>query len=245
MAISFVGQNNNLVSTAVSNPTLTLTVPTGTLDGHLMVAIVGFENDSGGTTINTPAGWTKVGEVQTGTSTAFEEKLALYYRYASGETAGTTTYNWTSASSVVARVGGGIVTLSGVAATNPEDAALVTGSNSTGLSIALAGITTVTDGAWVVGGMVQDSATSETIVAPTGFTERWQTAGRRTQHSDKEQATAGATGTVTWTQSPGVANLSHAALLWAIRPDVGGGGGGPAPPAQGPRVWQPRYRRVA
>lgn len=244
MAIVFVAQTNNVVSTAVASPTLTLTVPTGTLDGDLMVSLQGWEHDSPGTTLATPAGWTKVGEWASASGAGTGCKTALYYRYASGEVAGTTTYSFTSTNSALVRCGGGIATYSGVVATNPEDAAAVSDVTAAATSSAIVGgITTATDGAWVVGGNTVDVTTAETITTPSGFVERWQVAGRRTQDSDQERATAGSTGTVTWTSTPGTNSVPRVAVLWALRPDAGGAA--PPPPVQGPRIWQPRYRRVA
>jgi hypothetical protein len=86
----------------------------------------------------------------------------------------------------------------------------------TATSITVPSVTTSRDGARLIGGVGFDAATPG-ATAPTGWTERWEAAnGQIAEQADRAQATAGASGTATWTFS-----AAKAAGAWrtALRPE--------------------------
>ena len=96
----------NLVATSktvntVSGTTLTIAKPTGTVDGHLMVAIMGARG--GGATWTGAAGWTEIFDEGN------EPRLRIAYKVASSEGS---SYDFTLSSA--GQTSGTIITLSGV-----------------------------------------------------------------------------------------------------------------------------------
>ena len=87
----------------------------------------------------------------------------------------------------------------------PLDAAVVTAVDTTysATSLTVPSITTVSNGARLIGGLGLDSS-SASVSPPNGWTERWEAAGGQVaEQADAAQTAAGATGTVTWTLSSG------------------------------------------
>jgi len=85
----------------------------------------------------------------------------------------------------------------------------------TATSIALSGVVTVTDGAMLIGALGADGATA-TTTPPTGWTEAFDSVGgKMSEHAYRAQATAGASGSATWTISS-----ARAMAVWmsALRP---------------------------
>ncbi len=115
--------------------------------------------------------------------------------------------------------GGGITNFHGVDPANPFDTSTVTKVTTKGAtSISLAGVTTASRGARVIGGVGIDAKTIS-ITPPAGWTEHWEAlGGQTTELSSVAQATAGATGTVTFTLS---GSTTAAAWMRALRPAVG------------------------
>lgn len=93
-----------------SSTTLTLSVPSGTEVGDLLVASIGISNAS----INTPGGWTQVTGLR-GTVHA-EQELATFYRYATSPIPSDYTFTGTASPDGIA---GGILAFSGVSTTAP------------------------------------------------------------------------------------------------------------------------------
>src|SRR6266542_2994938 len=110
MALAYVNSTN--VSNATATTSIVLTVPPGTVDAQLMLA--DFTVDVAvALTITPPGGWTLLLDLTQGPT-----RTLAYYRVASGEVGGTTTYTW-SWTGGSAKNGGGIATLSGQDATTP------------------------------------------------------------------------------------------------------------------------------
>jgi len=66
----------------------------------------------------------------------------------------------------------------------------------------------------VIGGVGCDCAAPMVSAPPSGWTQRWQAAGGQiAELADKVQATAGATGTATWTLSAARAVAAWQAAL--------------------------------
>lgn len=241
MAISLVAGTS--VSNGTATQTLVLTCPTGTASGDVMIATVACPNSPAATTITAPSGWTTLSDTLSVGSLA---RGALYRRVADGtDTGGTTTYTWTFVNTPTTTVknSGGIETYAGVDTTTPEDVAFSAQTASSQTVVVHTGVTTATDGAWLIGAAFGDFSTSASFTAPGTMTERYQTTARRTSMADEARATAGATGSRTWAVVGATGAFDEIATLGALRPAATGP---PAPPpVQGVRVWQPRYRRIA
>jgi hypothetical protein len=109
----------------------------------------------------------------------------------------------------------------GVDPTTPIDVAAVT-QIAAGTPITVGSITTVTDGAKLVGAAAADSA-GAVITCPASMTELEESngSGRRTEVADEHRPTAGASGTREWTLSAGA--LAMLAFTAALRPAATGG----------------------
>ena len=114
--------------------------------------------------------------------------------------------------------GGGVTAYRGVNNTTPLDSTVATAVNAsyTATSITAPSVTTASNGAMLIGGIGFDSS-SGAATPPGGWTERWETpaGGQITEQADRTQATAGATGTTTWTLS-----TAKAVAVWrtALKP---------------------------
>jgi PKD repeat protein len=202
-----VGAQSGVSSSAVA--TVTLQTPSGASAGDLLVAGLTPDNNP---SVSAPAGWTPiVGPLK---PNGGAEVLAYYHFVAPGETAASYTWGLSSAQ----KWGGGIVAYRGVDPSHPLDVASPAtkiDSNGGATSITAPGVTTVTGGAMLIGGLGADGSTANTI-APTGWTEAFDSVGgQMSEHAYRLQATAGASGPVTWTLDSG-----RAAAVWmsALRP---------------------------
>ena len=203
--ITLVGTSSNYSSTAAP---VTLTKPQGAAAGDVLVAA--FTADSTPTISTVPAGWTAM---VNGLAVSGGAKVFAYYRVV-GASDGTS-YTWNTSTAV--KWGGGISAYRGVNTASPLDSAVATKVDATyaATSITVPGVTTASAGALLVGGVGFDSSTPGAS-APTGWTERWEAAGGQiAEETDKLQASAGASGSVTWTFS--VAK-GAAAWLTALKP---------------------------
>ena len=117
-----------------------------------------------------------------------------------------------------------MVAYTGVDPTTPIDATASTHGQNTGTTNVVPGITTVTDGAMLLSGLAGDWSTYD-LTPPSGMANVNHSTGtgRVTGIADLVQATAGATGSKTWTTPTGYAT---AAYLAALRPATGGATGG-------------------
>ncbi|AOT02493.1 hypothetical protein ASPU41_03140 [Arthrobacter sp. U41] len=205
-AISVVASsttNNPLAATAVS-----LTKPSGTAAGDVLVA--SFTADKNPTVSAVPAGWTAI---VNNLSISSGARVFAYYRVVGSADPGS--YSWTL--STTAKWGGGVTAYRGVNNTTPLDSAVATAANTsyTATSIAAPSITTASNNAMLIGGVGFDSSTPG-AAAPSGWTERWESAdGQIAEQADQPQATAGASGTATWTF-----NTAKAVAVWrtALKP---------------------------
>ena len=195
---------NNTTATA----TVTLTKPAGTAAGDVLVA--SFTADKNPTVSAVPAGWTAI---VNNLSIGSGARVFAYYRVVGASDPGT--YSWTL--STTAKWGGGVTAYKGVNNTTPLDSSVVTAVNTTYLASSIAGpsVTTASNNAMLIGGVGFDSSTPGAS-APTGWTERWESAdGQIAEQADRVQATAGASGTATWTF-----NTAKAVAVWrtALKP---------------------------
>jgi len=205
--ISVVGSASGLASTATS--AVTLSAPADASPGDVLVAAFSVNNTP---TVAAPSGWTPIVVALKPNSGA--EVLGYYHVLGLGESG--TSFSW--ALSTAQKWGGGITAYRGVDQSHPLDiASPATKVDGTGTatSIALSGVVTVTDGAMLIGALGADGATA-TTTPPTGWTEAFDSVGgKMSEHAYRAQATAGASGSATWTISS-----ARAMAVWmsALRP---------------------------
>ena len=199
-------------STTTNNPTatttVTLTKPSGTAAGDVLVA--SFTADKNPTVSAVPAGWTAI---VNNLSVGSGARVFAYYRVVGASDPAN--YSWSL--STTAKWGGGVTAYRGVNNTTPLDSSVATAANTsyTASSIAAPSVTTASNNAMLIGGVGFDSSTPGAS-APTGWTERWESAdGQIAEQADRVQATAGASGTATWTF-----NVAKAVAVWrtALKP---------------------------
>lgn len=191
--------------------TASLTVPSGTAAGDVLVAAITVDLNPG---LTAPAGWTALVNGQSINSSSSSGARAYAYYKAVGAS-DPATYNWTLSSA--AKWGGGITAYRGVNNSTPLDSPVVTAADTSysATSITVGSITTATNGAMLIGGVGCDCS-SPVVAAPSGWTERWEAAaGQIAEQADKPQAAAGASGTATWTLS-----AARAVVAWqtALKP---------------------------
>lgn len=119
---------------------------------------------------------------------------------------------------VSSRATGFLVAYSGVDNDVPIDATASTAQANSGLTLTAPSITTVSDGTKLIGLAGQDSA-GGTVTQPATMSEILESTGtgKRSEISDEDFPTAGATGTRQWTFD---SSLAHACFLGALRQSV-------------------------
>jgi len=199
--------NSSTTYSATATPTATLATPAGTAAGDVLVASIAGDLNP---TMTPPTGWTAI---VNGLSVSTGARLFSYYRVVGATDLAS--YIWTFSTSV--KWGGGITAYRGVNNTTPLDSSVVTAVDTswTKTSLTVGSITTASNGAMLIGAIACDCA-SPVFTAPSGWTERWEAAGgQEAEQADAVQATAGATGTATWTFS---AIRGTAAWRTALKP---------------------------
>jgi myo-inositol-hexaphosphate 3-phosphohydrolase len=193
------------VSTAVNTTaasTLKIPRPAGVAAGDVLVGCVSLTGGTISATTGVPAGWTPLAAV---TSLA-NPKVYGYYKLAT--TSEPADYTWATSSTTS---GGAIVRYSGASGV---DISAKSAYGSAASSGSVPGVTTTTPSAMLVGCMSVNS-TSVTLTSPTGMSQAAETGARRFEIADGNQATAGGSGTKTWTFS---AARDWAGWLVALRP---------------------------
>jgi hypothetical protein len=192
---------------ATASARITIDRPQGTQAGDVLVSCIAT-NGANLTASGAPAGWTRVAAV----TTASNPRVYGYYRVATASEPAS--YTWALSSSVASS--GGIARYAGVNTAQPVAAGVQTASGAAATSGAVPGVTTVDPGSMVVGCMgTNTSATTVTMTSPAGLTEVWDLGGKRQDYADATQATAGPSGTKTWTFS---ASRAWAGWLLTLRP---------------------------
>ncbi|WP_324643602.1 PKD domain-containing protein [Pseudarthrobacter sp. LT1] len=205
--ITVVNSSTSNSGTAVT--TASLTVPAGTAAGDVLVASITTDLNPN---LTAPAGWTAMVNAKSINSTSTSGARAFaYYKVVGASDPGT--YSW--ALSSAAKWGGGITSYRGVNNATPLDSPVVTAADTSysATSITVGSITTASNGAMLIGGVACDCS-APVVTAPSGWTERWEAAaGQIAEQADKPQATAGASGTATWTLSAARAVAAWRAAL--------------------------------
>jgi hypothetical protein len=196
---------------------ITLTKPTGTVQGDVMIAVVGL---SGNNTITDPGGWTTISNTLGGGTNA---RLASFYKVAGASEPAT--YVFTISTNT--RIAGGMLTYYGVDTTNVLD---VTGSsnNGTSTSVTATSVTTTRNGSKLVGVFSSEDDTANTYTPPTGMDERIDVVSGNElifndvaiEVADKIQIPAQATGDKTATVSSSAIWNAHLFALNAKIPTI-------------------------
>lgn len=220
---SFVSAGNS------SGSALTLTKPTGTADGDVVLVLVYFEPDTN--TIAVSGGtWETVTIANTG---AF--KLQAFVRTAASEPASysvtaTTMPNWRTAVGAAYSGGTGAGTRIDASSTAQADGQGIGTGSQEAPSVTTTGADRMVDF-----GYTNFSGSNPTAL--TGFAANLRGAFGATTIGDALKATAGASGTTRVSAGPGTE--TWAALHVALISDTGGGGGGFDPATVPPPVAPP------
>jgi YD repeat-containing protein len=188
---------------------LTLTKPTGTVEGDVMVAQVAVAGGSG-TSTATPSGWTKIDGKNNSTSV----RSVAYYRVATATEPASWSFGFGSSQDAA----GGIAAYSGVKAASVVNA-FASGTASSTTAHPAPSVSTTEAGTMVVAmfGLKQGI----TLSPPEGMAERWDTASTGATASnritaslaDAPQAASGATGTRTATSATAGSSATHLVAL--------------------------------
>ena len=201
-------------STAVTD--VTVPRPAGVAAGTVLIAQLTV--DGAPTMAAVPVGWATL---TTTHNLANLAKVYAYYHVVTDPAAEPAHYTWRLTSAQ--RWGAGMTAFIGVDTTTPFDTPASSARDTTydATAVTVPGISTVTDGAMLVGGAGLDHATA-TVTPPTAWTEAWESTGGQTaQLAHRQTRAAGLSGDLTWTLSRATA---AGAWVRALRP-------APAPPA--------------
>lgn len=208
--VAVVGSVSAYAGTAAG--TVTLSAPSGTADGDVLVASITADMNPSMTSV--PAGWTPiVNALGINSSSTSGARIFAYYHVVGP--ADPQSYGWTLSSAV--KWGAGLTAYRGVDNTTPLDTPVATAVNATyqATSITAPSVTTVSPNAMLIGAVGYDASTPG-ISPPGGWTERWEaTGGQIAESADSVQPVAGASGTATWTLS-----AARAVAVWrtALKP---------------------------
>lgn len=208
--VTVVGSTTTYSSTAVT--TAALSAPSGTAAGDVLIAAI--TADLNPSMASVPAGWTPIVNALSINSSSSSGARAFVFYHVVGSS-DPSSYTWTLSSAT--KWGGGVTAYRGVDNANPLDSSIVTAVDASYSATSITGpsVTTASNGAMLIGGVACDCA-APVVSPPGGWTERWEAAGGQiAELADEAQATAGATGTATWTLS-----AARAVAVWrtALKP---------------------------
>ncbi len=143
---------------------VTVTKPSGTLDGHLMLVHIQHSTGNLGADGTAPSGWTLIGTRQENASSSHW----YYWKIASSEGA---SWGWTNYASATLQYG--IIVVSGADQTTPLNVThLLQNTNIAGTTVDLSVVTTVAD-CLLVGFAGQDQTVSTNVWSQGSMTERY------------------------------------------------------------------------
>ncbi|EFK96964.1 transport protein ExbB2 [sediment metagenome] len=213
--ISYVGITDSSYDDGVTS--LTVRKPSGTIEGDLLVALIGHQAEAA-RTISAPSGWT---QFSGSPKTTCCSRSAMYYKIADSSEG--STYSFTVSSPGVGQNASVILAAyRGVDQDNPVEAAA--GKDSSNSYTHPAPSASVTNsGCWGIVALTTEGCCPDTITCPTGLIQRKETAG------GFKMEFADANGTIsTGTWSPGIWTLSaskqatmHTIVLRAGEEDFG------------------------
>jgi hypothetical protein len=214
--VAIVHETSTITSNTIATTLHTVTKPSGTASGDVLIAAIAFNGSPG--TLTLPSGW-----VQIAASIAITNpKVYGWYLIAGGSEPAD--YTWTSTTTITS--GCGISRYSGVDTSTVLDAAGVATSGAIAAGGSLTGVTTVTNNAMVIAAMGVNSGSTIITEASTVVVERWEAAGKHCEHDSDIFVTAGATGTIDYTFSASrewagwVAALLPASVAAAVAPEI-------------------------
>ena len=219
MAITFRSAATTTKTFAINND-LTVSKPSGTVDGDLMVAFI--TGDDGAEMFSAPAGWTEIIEAKN--TTGGFTRTKAYYKFASGEGA---SYTWIG--SDYFPMAGIIASYSGVNSSSPVQASAAAGVNLLSTSPIAPSVTTVNANSLLLCAFMTNTMANgtRTMTPPAGMTEvadigasaAWQPSGSL---NELLVVAPGATGTKTATSAVAAAiNSISIVLNPALTPAVG------------------------
>ncbi len=196
---------------STTGATLTISQPSGVAAGDLLLAQITWKTS--GTTPTVPSGWT---QIQTDTASYTSGKNSrwlrqrIYYHVAGSGESGP--YSWPFGSNVIAT--GVIVAYSGTLPSAPIDTTSGDSATADGTSMTAPSLTTSAANEIVAAFFGSDQADKNSITKPSGTTTRDEIAnGSYSQADDYTQASAGATGPQTATQSKSTAWVAQQVAL--------------------------------
>lgn len=208
----FQSVETNGATGGINSQAVSINVPSGVVDGDLLVAFIGTRLTTG-PSITLPAGWTSVNSrVQAG------QMLECAYRYASSEP---TSYSFTGSGTGTATTNGGIYHIIGTHASSPVDVSAVSGGSLA--DPAAPSVTTTVVNTKVIAAISQTPPLSTSYTPAAGFVERWDfstgVAATLLQAcvQDRIFSAAGSTGSIVF-NSPQAINPAYAAITVAIAP---------------------------
>ena len=198
-------------SSQTSQDSVSITKPTGTVEGDVMVAnIYGVGSDT--ITVTPPSEWMLVSE-----TSVSGQIMATYFKVAGASEP--SSFSWSVTGGLQNQ--GGITTYYGVDTSNPIDS-YSNQSNSASTSYTAPSVTTTVDNAMLVGAFgAVAGGNPDTVTPPSEFTERYDVGQNNDgpaclESSDYVQASAGASGDKVATGQSGV-NIGH---LIALKPAI-------------------------
>jgi hypothetical protein len=199
---------NNANAFNNASTTLTVAVPSGTVNGNLMLASIGY---NGNATITPPGGWTLIATNSSG-ATSTDAKLSTYTKVANGEPAN---YTWTF--NVANAVNGYIWALKDIDTNTPVNASST--NSGTGTTVTHSSVTPSVNNTLLCA-IATNAAATGSFSTPTFWTSRngvgtgsnMQTVGRTASYYD-----TASTGNVTSTSG---ANAKWATQLLALSPQT-------------------------
>ncbi|WP_310163321.1 Ig-like domain-containing protein [Arthrobacter sp. BE255] len=199
------GMSTLVNTTATTSHTISKPASAGA--GQVCVASLAL---NGSTVSAAPTGWTQFAAI---TSISNPHLYGYYHVMGASEPA---SYTWTTAGSVAS--GGGISCYSGVNTTTPLDTTASVAASAVAASTgSVAGVTTTTAGAMLVGAIAINSSNTTIVIAgPSDMAEVYDLGGKRTELDDGLQAAAGSSGSKSWVWSSGSAR-EWAGWLVALR----------------------------
>ncbi len=208
-------QTISTVAQTANSTTITITKPTGTVDGELLVAGIGSATVSAAESLTAPSGWTLI--LQTNNVNALGSNLLTYYKFASSEGAD---YTWTGGISA-AHIGW-IMRISGIDPTTPINVSVqATGSATDPVAPTM---TTTVVNCLKIACCAQQNALAASYTPPASYLERSDLTGSNLtvvqitgESATRVQAATGASGAVTMDSTQLVAS-QYCAQHIAIAP---------------------------
>lgn len=197
-----------------SGDTLTITKPSGTTSGDVLVASVGM---SASVQCNTPTGWTLV--LHQNGEASQSSNVTMFYRVCGDSEPADYTFTWPSSA---VRRRGGIQCYSGVDNDNPSACTPVgiykeIGGNQDG-KIYYGPVNLATTDCMLIG-TVAFRNSARTVTPWSGGTERWELA--RAAGNDQLVTSSGDTGTLEGAFDTTDTTNTYVTILWALRPASG------------------------